>query len=157
MAWWRQLHLSLRKWIIAATVILAGITMVINFIIVYGAALGPSFAFLDTLDAALRPYFSKESLPWPRLALFMVWFGAGFWLFSRYEDVIIRRLGWLLMPFGTNSLYVYTIHAVLIFGIHLVISTTTSSPVVNLALSIGAVLIISLCIRYKVLMKIIPR
>lgn len=157
VAWWYRLRLPLRRWVIGTTVSLAAVTMVANFIIVYGHAIAPSFGFLDTIDAALRPYFSKESLPWPRLALFAIWFGAGFWLFSRFEEQIVRRMGWLLMPFGTNSLYVYTLHAALIFAIHLIISTATSSPIINLVLSVGAVMIIWLCIRYKVLMKIIPR
>lgn len=158
VTWWRTLRLPLRKGVIAGTVGLAAVTMVANFVIVYGGeSINLSFAFLDTLDTTLRPYFSKEALPWPRLVLFLIWFGAGFWLFSRFEDQIIRRLGWLLLPFGTNSLYVYTIHAALIFFAHLIISSATSSIVLNLILSITAVMLVYLCVRTKFLMKIIPR
>lgn len=157
-SWWKRLHIPLRKMIIAISVSLAAMTMVANFIIVYGEGmLGPQFNFLTVLNAELRPYFNKESLPAIRLALFMLWFGAAFWAFARFEKQIMRFLGWLLMPFGINSLYVYTLHAVLVFFTHLFILNTAASIPVNLALSVAGVMIIWLAIRYKFLMKIIPR
>ena len=156
--WWRKLSLPIRRWTKISVVSLGLSTMAINyFFIVYGDSLGPAFSFLVDIDKMLRPYFSKDALPWPRLALVGLWFSTGFWLFSRFEKPITDRMGWLLLPFGTNSLYVYTMHAVFVFFIHLVISTATSSIILNLILSVATVLGIWLCVRYKILMKIIPR
>ena len=156
--WWCNLSLTLRKTIIGITVPIAVLTMVANYVVVFGqSALGLPFDPLSTINTTLSPYFDKESLPVARLALFAVWFGASFWLFHRFEKHIMRWLGWLLVPFGHNSLYVYTLHAVLVFFVHLLIYDPTSSLILNFILSASAVMLIWLAIRYKVLMNIIPR
>lgn len=156
--WWHSLKVTVRKTAIGIVVPFAALTMVANYVIVFGqSALGLPFESLATVNASLSPYFDKESLPITRLLLFAVWFGASFWLFHRFETHIMRWLGWLLIPFGHNSLYVYTLHAVLVFFVHLLIHEATSSLIVNLLLSVTAVLLIWLAVRYKVLMNVIPR
>lgn len=156
--WWWRLSLRVRKTTIITIVSLAAVTMIANFILVFGQTLlGLPFDSLSTINNALLPYFMKESLPVPRLLLFMVWFAASFWLFARFEMQIKRWLGWLLMPFGNNSLYVYTIHALVVFFVHLIIYEATASWILNLILSIATIMLIWLAVRYKVLMKVIPR
>ena len=158
MRWWQKLSWTIRQTIIAFVVVIAAATMVGNFIIIYGSELfGLQSPLLPKVNDWLAPYFVKESLPLPRLLLFLIWFGAGFWLFNRYEKFIVRWLGWLLLPFGTNSLYVYTMHAILIFFVHLLIHHETPSLFLNLLISVSCVLLIWLAVRYKFLMKIIPR
>lgn len=158
VAWWKQRRASIRKATIITVVSLAALTMAANFIIIFGQSLfGLPFALLPTIHDSLSPLFDKESLPPLRLLLFIIWFGASFWLFTRFEKQIIRTFGWLLLPFGHNSLYVYTLHAVLVFFVHLAIKDPTSSILINFVLSATAVMSIWLAIRYKFLMKIIPR
>ncbi len=156
--WWSTVRMTVKKSSIVAVVSLAATTMVASFIVIHGRELfGLDTPVLADINAALRPYFNKESLPVARLGLFALWFAASFWFFTRFQEPIMHRLGWLLLPFGTNSLYVYTLHAVLVFFVHLAIKDATDSWIVNLILSIAGVLAIWLCVRYQVLMKIIPR
>ena len=154
--WWERLSNRIKKPLIATVVATSAVTMVASFMFVYGIDLFHS-PYLDNINSSLLPYFTKESLPVTRLLLAALWFGAGFWLFSRFEKQIIRWIGWLLLPFGTNSLYVYTIQAFLVFFVHLIIAEETPSVILNFILSVTGVMMIWLAVRYKLLMNIIPR
>lgn len=157
-SWWQRLSLPLRRTIIACTVSLAAVTMVASFLLVHGEEfIGSSARFLTDINMVVNPLFNKEELPLARLGLFVIWFWASFWLFTRFEAQIKRWLGWLLLPFGHNSLYVYTMHAILVFFVHLAIKDPTESWLLNLLLSICGVMLVWLAVRYKILMKIIPR
>lgn len=157
-AWWEARSPLLRRTVIACTVSIAAITMLGNYAIVEAPEMfGGAAAWLQNLHITLQPYFAKEALPPARLLLFVIWFGASFWLFAHFEKFIVRHLGWLLLPFGTNSLYVYTLHAFAVFGMHLIFKDPTQSWVVNLALSTSVIMLIWFAVRTKFLMKIIPR
>lgn len=157
-AWWQARHVLFRKGITWGVVSVAALTLIINVLITFG----PMYANVASLnilpDTHYKLYvefFDKERLPLGRLALFMVWFWAAFALFKQFEPFIMRRLGWLLLPFGTNSLYVYTLHAFAIFFVHLWLQP--GNVVFNFIVSIAVILLIRLMIHYKFLMNIIPR
>lgn len=155
--WWSSRSLKLRKLITAAVVSIAFITMLVNFIfVVWGPALLGQDA-VQTINNALMPYLNKERLPFYRIGLFLIWFGAGFWLMNKLERYVLKHLGWLLVPFGGNSLYVYTVEAFIIFFIHLAVPPSPSSMFVNLVLSIGCLGLTWLAVRSKFLMGVIPR
>ncbi len=99
--------------------------------------------------------FHKETLPFVRFVLFMIWFWAAFFIVRYFEKPIAKYTGWLLLSFGTNSLYVYTLHAVIIFFVHLYLQPTI--PLLNFLVTIGVIAIIYLAIRTRFLMTIIPR
>ncbi|MDN5274979.1 MAG: hypothetical protein JWP06_880 [Candidatus Saccharibacteria bacterium] len=155
-AWWLSLTLRMRSIVTWSVVGLAVITLVINVLIVFAPDYLHSIGYPVDLHYTLyRGYFDKERLPLTRIGLFLLWFWAAFALFQRFEPFILRILGWLLLPFGTNSLYVYTVHAFVIFFIQLYLKP--SNWLVNLVVSLSAILLIRIMIHYKVLMKIIPR
>jgi hypothetical protein len=156
-AWWSTISLPIRKILITSVVSLSVITMLACFLLAYGTdLLGLDQWFKQTFDA-LYPTFAKEPLYLPRLLLFALWFSAAFWLFWRFEKFIIRWAGWLFMSFGTNSLYVYTIQAFLVFFLHLIVPSATPSIALNLLLSVLGVAVVWLALRTRFLMKIIPR
>lgn len=155
--WWGRLSIQVRKMITASNAILGFASMVLIFIFAYATDLFHwNEWFKITFDTYL-PLFQKEELPPLRILLFLIWFGAAFWLFWKFEAVIVRWLGWLLLSFGTNSLYVYTLQAFLVFFAHLAIPAATSSILLNLALSVGGVMIVWIAVRTKFLMGVIPR
>ena len=158
--WWHQIHIRWRNRI--------GIALLISFIVTAGASALLVFGDmlhvtnLSTLHRAIEPYFNKDSLPLPRLALGTIWFWGLFWLVRRYEAIVIKRIGWLLLPFGENSLYVYTIEAFVIFFFHIYL--VQAQPVeelapwyINFLLTAVAISIVWFMTRQKVLFKIIPR
>lgn len=155
-AWWGRIAKSVRTF--ATTILLstALVTLLLNIFIAFGGYYGTDiYNIVAPIRDMLHPYFDKENLPIARLAMFFVWFWAAFWLFKKFERHIVKAIGWLLLPFGSNSLYVYIMHGVFVFFVHLFIPR--QGQLINLLVVSGIFAAIWLMIRYKVLMKIIPR
>ena len=155
--WWKRQNPTYTRVARYTVVVLTIITILANVVIYFGPQYFPHlFSLLSDLNYKLYiGFFDKERLPLPRLALFILWFWAAFLVFKRYEPFIKKWLGWLLLPFGTNSLYVYTIHAFIIFLIHLWLQP--GNFLFNFIVSSTIILLIRVMIRYRILMKVIPR
>ncbi|MGB4768579.1 MAG: OpgC domain-containing protein [Candidatus Saccharimonas sp.] len=155
-AWWRSLPLLLKRTIVVSSLGITAITALANYLFIVHGDLVFSQQSILSIKETLEPYLSKERLPIPRILLFLVWFTAGFWLFRRFEDWIVQQLGWLLLPLGTHSLYVYTIQAFVIYIAHLFVPQATAFWPLNLVLSLACLGVVIVAVRYKFLMKIIP-
>jgi len=114
---------------------------------------------LTTIHHQIEWMFDKDRLPIPRLLLGAVWFWGLFWLVRRFERRVIKRLGWILQPFGENSLYVYTIQAFVIFFAHILLVQFGVSRgfLIDSFITAIAIALVYLAVRTKFLMKIIPR
>lgn len=156
---WATLKEQTKKHILTPIISIAAITLVSNIIISVIPALGlPGSELANSISTTLAPLFNKEALSPLRLVLFSLWFALGFYAFNRYEAVIKKYLGWILIPFGQNSLYVYILHAILLFFAHLLITPGTGTNIVINALgSLLLLAIIYTAVRTKFLFKIIPR
>lgn len=152
--WWHRLAPKTRRAIMISTWAVAFITIVANAMIVFPARAGsPTFAPINDM---LSPYFNKDRLPIPRLMLFSVWFTAFLFLFTTLEKKITKYLGWILLPFGQNSLYVYTIESFVIYFV-MIAYQIQSFWLPNLIASLISLSLVYLAVRTKFLMKIIPR
>lgn len=155
--WWIGRSKAFKRSLISIVATASVVTLIANVFIVFGhewANIGP---MMQRYDELISPLFNKDELPVPRLILFALWFTSLYWLFARFQKQITRFAGWLLLPFGTNSLYVYTIQAFIVFFTTLIFGLTSDWWFVNLAISIGVVGVVYLAVRTKFLMKIIPR
>ena len=157
--WWQRQTPRLRRIMTWSTLGVASLTFALNvFLIFWPKIFGPDALHLPQALSSYElyiNYFDKERLPLTRFAMFLAWFWAAFYLFRRFEPLILRWLGWILLPFGTNSLYVYTLHAFIIFFVH--IWFQKGDVVFNFLISAAIIGLIRLMIQHKVLMKIIPR
>lgn len=90
-----------------------------------------------------------------RPLVWLVIFAALFSLVRRYEDQILRALGWLLVPFGSNSLYVYIVESFLLFTVPFF--TGQSNFWINSLIEVAIVTIVWLGLRNRVLFNVIPR
>lgn len=158
-AWWNKLSKKTRSLLLNPILITAGVTLIGNIVLAivsgFGGAHNEAARFYNTMLSTL---FDKDGLPILRLILFGFWFILGFTFVKRYEQYIIRSFGWILLPFGKNSLYVYTLHAILLFFAHLLITPGTQPSI--LISFIGSIIILGLiliAIRKEFLFKIIPR
>ena len=113
------------------------------------------FSYICVKNAGKAIEFYKEALPMGRYLLFLLWFWVAYLLLFRFEKTVIKYTGWLLLPFGMNSLYVYTLQAVIVYFIH--IYFVNSGPIFNFVLTASSIGLIYLAIRTKFLMNIIPR
>ena len=152
--WWYGLSKKIRLSTTVILNIIAISTIVLNIALRFLASQDESVrSFIDTL----WPYFDKATLPLPRLILFVIWFWFGFWIFHHFEKQIIKYFGWILIPFGQNSLYVYTVHAFLVFFGQLIMSTPSPYFIVNLLGTLTILGLTFLAVKTKFLMNIIPR
>jgi hypothetical protein len=71
------------------------------------------------LDSAL---FGKSHVGAGRLVATLVLLGFGFLLTARLWPALERRLGWLLLPMGRNSLKCYAVHVPIVYAIAVLIA-----------------------------------
>ncbi len=157
---WNSLAKRWRQVIISTLLLAAVATLLGNIYLAFGGKLGPEVyaAVAPLRDTWQQLYFDKENMPFTRIGLFLLWFWAAFWLFRRFEPFITKWLGWLLLPFGTNSQYVYTVSAVGLYLVHLALPPTDDGNYwLNSLVYAAFAAVIWVMIRYKVLFKVIPR
>ncbi len=118
---YRQMKQRTRNIITVLIVSLAASTILASAVLVHVRSLllkirSPIGKTLDDIQNAILPYVNKEQLPLLRIALFILWFTALYWLFKRYQHPITQKLGWFLAPLGQQSLSVYVVHSLVIYG-----------------------------------------
>lgn len=157
--WWDNLSKKMRLSILAPILTVAVVTIIANVILAVSTNFGASgTAAANFYNTMLSGAFNKDSLTPLRILLFGTWFTLGLFIVMRYEKQIIKWAGWILLPFGKNSLYVYTLHAILLFFAHLIIPPDSSSNLlVNLIGSLLILGLILLAVNKRFLFKIIPR
>ena len=158
-AWWEKRTQKAKQYILIPILSLASITLLVNIIFTIFTSLGVGPESASTLYNSLQTtVFNKEALTLPRVILFALWFTLGLFIFTRFEPWIKKWFGWILIPFGTNSLYVYILHAIVLFFAHLLLTPVVSTNVfINFAGTVIVLGLILLAARKRFLFKIIPR
>lgn len=155
---WNNLKQPIKRIVTISLLSIASVTFVINVLIML-STMGYDFNEIGVNPKLQHDlyvnFFDKERMPLTRVLLALIWFWAGFYIFKKFEKPIVKAIGWLIIPFGMNSLYVYTLHAVAIYFVDLYL--TGGKLWWNFVVVASVILAIRLCIHYKVLMKIIPR
>lgn len=113
------------------------------------------FFFAAKENAVFNDLFQNGRTGLLRLPVFLLSFTAFFLVVRQYETAIIRRAGWLLLPLGRNSLYVYIIESAVIFGAALISYPT--NLITNTLANIAVILLLWLAVRQRFLFGIIPR
>jgi hypothetical protein len=161
-AWWNSLAKTKRRAISQTVISLALVTLLANVVLVVLGTTYPMFSgnpwheILGQVQGSLYgDFFTKSTMQWSRIVLFLLWFTASFLIVRHFEKPLTKWFGWLVLPYGQNSLYSYIISAFVVFFVHLYI--TKDNFLVNFAVSAGAIAVVWVCIKTKFLMKIIPR
>jgi hypothetical protein len=156
--WWNERTIQFRRLVTSIIVSLSVITILANVILAQHAVFsGAAGGSLQNIHQALLPYFDKASMSPARLLLFLLWISFGFWLVQHFQKFAVKWLGWILIPFGSNSLYVYIVHAFLVFFAHLLAQGNIPTFIVSFLGSIVVLGLTLLAVRTKFLMRIIPR
>lgn len=87
------------------------------------------------------------------IALFIVFYA----LLSHYWKPISKAFGWLLIPLGQASLYVFVLHVYFIILVSNTPLPEYGSFFINTAIHAGTILLIWGMVKYRVLFQIIPR
>jgi hypothetical protein len=155
--WCTKYKKALTRYVAVPVIVIAAITILINIFAAFANDIVHNAWTQMLSDKAweLRLNdFHKESLPFSRIVVFFLWFWASFLVVKKFEKPITKYIGWLLIPFGTNSLYVYTLHAIILFFVHLLFVPTI--PILNFLVMSGIVALIYFAIRVNFMGKIIP-
>lgn len=95
-------------------------------------------------------YADKWTMGPIRVVLFFLWFTVLYWIVRRYEAQIARYSRGLLEMLGRNSLFVYTVHAFIIFTFKMYLIPGHTSVLQNFLITgTGVVLLVSLVYAYK--------
>ena len=144
-AWFRSLSMRVRRTIAISVCSTALITYVVSMLLfVVAPLILPAGHSLLQLHDQLIPLFDKNHLAPARVAIGVVWFAALYMTFRRYEKQISKKTRGVLEVFGKQSLFVYCLHAFILFFIDLYLRP----PAPNLIIANTAVTLIVLVIIY---------
>lgn len=152
---WNRLTKTQVRLVIGTMISLTIVSITYNLVLAYGGNFGLDVS--STRGLLRANYFDKENFPLARLALFGLWFWTTFWIVNHFNKFITKRIGWLLLPFGTNSLYVYTVHAIILFFVHLLVPAGSSIFLLNFTVTTIVLTMIYFMLKKQILFKVIPR
>lgn len=157
--WWDKRTKKTKRLILTPVLTLAVGTLLVNIVFSILSLKGIASPAAGVLYESIHfTIFNKEALTLPRLGLFALWFTLGLFIFTRFETWIMKWFGWILMPFGVNSLYVYILHAIILFFAHLILTPAVSTNFfINFIATTLVLGLILLAVRKRFLFKIIPR
>ena len=101
--------------------------------------------------------FNKNRLGIGRVLNNIALFIVAYSMLSRYWHVFNRSLGWLLIPLGQASLYVFIIHVYFVLLISNTSVPTYNSFYLNTLVHAGSILAIWWMVKKQVLFKFVPR
>ncbi|MCK5830692.1 MAG: OpgC domain-containing protein [Methylococcales bacterium] len=119
-----------------------------------------TFSFIDreTYLKIFFYWFYKDTLKVGLLINNIAVYIVSFSLLSKYWNRVNKTIGWLLVPIGQSSLYVFILHVfILLFMFHFYGRHTTDMFLTNTLLQTAIYLLIWVMIKYRVLFGIIPR
>ncbi len=112
-------------------------------------------------DATAERIFDKTYVRPTRVAAFAVFFPLFYLALTYAWSPLERALGWLLLPFGQNALYVYAMHLFAVFFSALVLPYVPffdrANPWLNTLVQVLAVLAIWVMVKRGVLFDVVPR
>jgi peptidoglycan/LPS O-acetylase OafA/YrhL len=99
--------------------------------------------------------FSRAPIGSGRLLMFVLWFAAAYYLVRRYEDVLVRWVGWFFLPLGAYSLHAFILQGLAVFATSTLIGKTDNLWL-NFILASSVMGIIWLFTKRKWLFWLIP-
>jgi len=133
---------------------ITGVALISYLFSMFLFVIAPLFLPLDNSIMILRDhlglYFNKDYLAPARVAVGVVWFTALYMVYRVYEKQISKKTHGILEVFGRQSLFVYCLHAFIIFSIELYFQPPTPNRIIPSTVVTFIVLaIIYFAARYK--------
>lgn len=162
LAWFR-LHPKIRLTFVTSILLTTMITMGVSYFFTHGweKVEDPNWQYMSreeymAIRAVIAPYVTLDPLTVTRVALSFIWFIGLLVVFRLLRTVIMKRLGWLLLPLGQRSLSSYCLQA-LVLPLIVVSVTPSEHEGVNAAIAIATVLAIWGLLQLKFVQKTIPQ
>ena len=111
--------------------------------------------------AALDLIFEKVDARWGRIVAGLIFFPLFYGLLTYAWGPLSRLTGWILVPFGQNALYVYSVHLFAVYACALFLPLVGGfdrlTPWMNTPVQIVVLLILLWLVKRRVLFEVIPR
>jgi hypothetical protein len=140
----------------AVTVAVATLALAVAYVRLHGPGFGYSAAEWGRWQAA---HFDKSSLDVARVIAMVALTAAVYMALRRWSDAVERVAGWLLLPLGRNSFYVFIMHVFLAVAV-------ASVPVLagdglgmtgNVFVQVGCLVLLVTMVRRRFLFRWVPR
>lgn len=118
-----------------------------------------TFSYIDagSYKFMYQMWFEKNSLGLGRVINNALLFIALYYLLSQYWQPIYKTIGWLLVPLGQASFYVFVLHLYFIVLLSNTPLPNYDSFIVNTFIHAATILTIWMMVKRRVLFNIIPR
>jgi hypothetical protein len=154
LTWFNGLSQGLLRWLQSAVLVLSAASLLASI----GAVFGPQSSGWTghvAQNEFINAMMTDGRIGLLRPVMLLLYFVSVYLIVRHYEKVIVKSLGWLLLPFGRNSLYVYILDSAILFTIPFFIHS--SGLVVNSIIELLMIVAVWLAVRYRFLFRIIPR
>jgi len=112
-----------------------------------------SWFLFHNQSVVYRQLFKREEIGPGRLAFAILWTSALYAAVKRHEQAVVRAVGRFFLPLGRHSLYVFLVHAVIIFPLF---SEPMHSLVVDTLVDACVVGLMWVLVSRRVLFRLIP-
>lgn len=159
---WLRAHQTLRNELIISLITLTIATMVASYFFVHGWGIveAPSTSISRDAYVSIRanidPLFSNNPMVPLRIGLAFVWFFGLLALFHVAKRPLQRWVGWLLLPFGQQSLSIYCLQAI-VLTIFLSFVTVTTHFWLNGLVGMAVVVAIWAIMRIPLVQRLLPK
>jgi hypothetical protein len=151
---WERVPEQWRTRLLVAATVMTVVTVAASYWRLPPPSTSLSFSVYGENNMRAHPVlFSKIRLGPGRIFCAVLWLFALYGLMKQFEPLAVKRLGWLLLPLGQHSLYVYIVQAVLLFPIS---ARNTQNVFLASAAGMLAVLSVWVLVRRRVLFRLIP-
>lgn len=159
---WLRARPRLRTSLISGLIILTLSTMALSYFMVHGWSYveSPNTHLSRESYVSIRsnvdPLFSNTPLAPLRVLLAFIWFSGLLALFRAIRPWLLRFGGWLLLPFGQNSLTAYCLQAIVLSFVVTLIPLT-GSYWMNGLVGVLIILLHAALIRIRLIQRVLPR
>lgn len=120
------------------------------YVFVIAPLMLPADSSVLQLHAQLAPLFDKNRLAPARVAIGVLWFAALYMVYRNYEKQISKKTHGVLEVFGRQSLFVYCLHAFILFMIDLYFRPPAQNLILlNTIVTFAVLAIIYILARYR--------
>jgi hypothetical protein len=104
-----------------------------------------------------QAHFDKTTLDTARVTILAALAGALYLTLRRNQQAAERLLGWLLLPLGRNSFYVFIMHVFICLAIAIALSEDGIGLIGNTLVQVAGLALLWTMVRHRFLFSIVPR
>jgi len=102
-------------------------------------------------------HFDKTTLDIARVVVLAALCSALYMVLNRHQQVASRLLGWLLLPLGRNSFYVFIMHVFICLATAIALAGEGMGLIGNAVIQLACIGLLLVMVRRRFLFSVVPR